>query len=447
MPTVIFGRAVRKGTHVIITAYGESGCGKTYSLIKLGRGLVGPEGKLGLLDTETGRGLIYANVAGGYEYAELTPQFTPERYIEAIDAAEAAGIEALIIDSGSHEWEGIGGILEMADAQTSRSGSELSGLVKWAKPKARHKKYVGRLLGTRMHLLISLRAKEKMIQITDKMPIPKGAKLGDIISDGFVPIQDKRFIFETTVQLFLPTTKDRNKLGVPIVEKCPEDLWGAFPEGERISEDTGRKIAEWVGGGAPIDHDFERLKRDAQDAAGKGIEALRAHWRTLDRSQRERLSSQEENLSSIARTADQDQEDRRRERETSHTAFGPGGDRGDPHPHSPAGTGNNATDISNTERTALTGSAGTLHAAQPPLPPAGDTPLDLLGDKPARSYRVRLPERANSDDWVAWETALLAMIEAGDPSAAILRDNKDNIAIFEQVDEMKHNALIRALGG
>src|SRR5690242_17663606 len=114
MPIITFGRAVRRGTHVIVTAYGESGCGKTYSLIKLGRGLVGPNGKLGMIDTETGRGLIYANVGDGYEYAELTPPFTPERYIEAIDAAEAAGIEALIIDSGSHEWEGLGGVLEIA---------------------------------------------------------------------------------------------------------------------------------------------------------------------------------------------------------------------------------------------------------------------------------------------------------------------------------------------
>src|SRR6202035_1132533 len=114
----------------------------------------------------------------------------------------------------------------------------LEGLAKWAKPKARHKKYVQRLLNSRMHLLISLRAKEKMVQLTDKTPIPQGLKIGDIISAGYVPIQDKRFIFETTVQLFLPVYSNRNKLGVPMVEKCPEDLLGAFPDGGHIIEET-----------------------------------------------------------------------------------------------------------------------------------------------------------------------------------------------------------------
>lgn len=315
MAIVTFRRAIRAGSHIIITTYGESGCGKTYSLIKLGRGLVGPKGRLGLLDTETGRGLIYASVAGGYEYAELTPPFTPERYIEAINAAEEAGIAALIIDSGSHVWEGLGGVLEIADSNS------LKGLVKWAGPKARHKKYVQRLLNSRMHLLISLRAKEKMVQLTDKMTIPNGMKVGDIVSGGYVPIQDKRFIFETTVQLFLPVYSDRKRLGIPLVEKCPEDLWGAFPEGMHISEDTGHKIAEWVNGGVPIDQEYERMKRAAEEVAARGTDALRAHWRELTKAQRDRLAGLVDNLSSIGKAADAEAEERRREREQSHNAF------------------------------------------------------------------------------------------------------------------------------
>ena len=60
MSIITFAPAVRKGAHVIVTAYGKSGCGKTYSLIKLGRGLVGPKGKLAFFDTRTGRGMISA---------------------------------------------------------------------------------------------------------------------------------------------------------------------------------------------------------------------------------------------------------------------------------------------------------------------------------------------------------------------------------------------------
>lgn len=324
MAIVNFAPVERHAAHVIVTAYGESGCGKTYSLIRLGRGLVGPKGKLGMIDTETGRGKIYANVAGGYLYAELTPPFTPERYIEAIDAAEEAGIEALIIDSGSHEWEGIGGVIEIADEQRTKNGEPMQGLAKWARPKARHKKYVQRLLNSRMHLLISLRAKEKLVQLTNKDVLPKGARIGDIVSDGFVPIQDKRFIFETTVQLFLPIG-DRARLGIPSVEKCPEDLWGAFPAGAHISEDTGRRIAEWVNGGTPIDREFDRLKRAAEEKASEGLAALREYWNRLPPAARHRLTPQIDNLTSIARTAD---EERERRAQTAHTSFGEVG--GDP---------------------------------------------------------------------------------------------------------------------
>jgi hypothetical protein len=75
---VTFEKARREGSHVLISMEATSGRGKTLSALLLGRGLVGPEGKLGLLDTETGRGKIYAeSIPGGYQYGELTPPLQP----------------------------------------------------------------------------------------------------------------------------------------------------------------------------------------------------------------------------------------------------------------------------------------------------------------------------------------------------------------------------------
>jgi hypothetical protein len=171
MSIVDFQPAVRKGSHVIIVYYGESGCGKTLSAIKTARGLVGPNGRFAVLDTENERALVYAKEAGGWLHANLTPPFTPDRYIQSIKTAEDAGFECLVIDSGSHEWEGLGGILEMADGNGQR------GLVKWAGPKAAHKRYVQALLQTRMHLIICLRAKEKVRQLTAADTLPPGRKV------------------------------------------------------------------------------------------------------------------------------------------------------------------------------------------------------------------------------------------------------------------------------
>lgn len=311
MPIVTFKKAERKGARILLSAYSMSGGGKTLSLLKIGRGLVGPRGKLGMIDTENGRGLIYANQAGGYEYAELSPPFTPERYAEAIRDAENAGIEALVLDSASHVWEGIGGILEIADQQKSRSGLPLEGLVKWSKPKARYKKYVNTLLNSRMHLLISLRAKEKFVQ-------RKGDNgREEIVSAGFVEIQDSRFIYEMTVQLFFPVYEDRNKRGVPVVEKCPEDLIGAFPPDERVSEETGRRIAAWINSGAPVDNAFERIKVEAEERAGDGKAALAGFWNNLQEGERARLNKA--NLDSIAASADA--ETAERELQSGDNAF------------------------------------------------------------------------------------------------------------------------------
>lgn len=284
---VTFERAKREGSHILASLEATSGRGKTFSALLLGRGLVGPDGKLGLLDTETGRGKIYAAaIPGGYVYGELTPPFTPERYIQAIEAAESAGLQCLIIDSASHEWEGIGGIGEIAEAGGGK------GLQKWAKPKARHKRFVQTLLKTRMHIIVCLRAKEKLLQ-----------QGGDIVSGGWVPVQEKMFGYEMTVRLFFPEGK---RPGVPELVKCPADLLGAFQPDSQVSVETGARIAEWVHGGTPVDQEAVTLKRDAEEAAEGGGDVLDTYLRTLTKAQKAKLAPFGANLRSIADTADKE---------------------------------------------------------------------------------------------------------------------------------------------
>ena len=54
----------------------------------------------------------------------ITPPFSPEKYIEALQLCEKEGMEVIIIDSISHEWEGIGGILEQHSAMVGNSYSK-----------------------------------------------------------------------------------------------------------------------------------------------------------------------------------------------------------------------------------------------------------------------------------------------------------------------------------
>lgn len=186
--------AKRAESHVVGGIYGKSGSGKTYSALLMGRGIVGPDGKLGMADTEGGRGELFADLPeiGGYLYSEITPPFTADKYIQAIEAAEAAGLECLVIDSASHAWEGEGGVLDQARASEKASGK--AGLHNWNKAKQDLNKLVLKIMRTRVHLIICLRAKRKSHQVEVN---EQGRRKTKVIKDGYYsPKMDEDFVSE-----------------------------------------------------------------------------------------------------------------------------------------------------------------------------------------------------------------------------------------------------------
>src|SRR5436305_14540497 len=66
--------AERAGAHLLIQLYGPPRSGKTYTALLIARGMVGPKGQIGVLDTESGRARLYSDkVPGGIVVGELTP--------------------------------------------------------------------------------------------------------------------------------------------------------------------------------------------------------------------------------------------------------------------------------------------------------------------------------------------------------------------------------------
>ena len=101
-----YKRAVRENTNVLVALAGASGSGKTYSAMQLATGICG-DAPFAMVDTEARRGLHYADQFD-FEHVELGPAFTPGRYLDSIQQLATRGFKAIIIDSGSHEWEGEG---------------------------------------------------------------------------------------------------------------------------------------------------------------------------------------------------------------------------------------------------------------------------------------------------------------------------------------------------
>lgn len=302
-------KAVREAVPALIVYWGPSGSGKTYSALKTARGLVGPKGKIVLIDTENGRAKFYAGMVGGWQHIDFQPPFTPQRYTEAMKAAEAAGADAIIVDSMSHVWEGDGGVLDMADNAKAASGKALTGLAKFKAPKTAFKHMQNNLLRSPVNVIFCLRAKQLNVQVG------KGAD-AEIIDRGLTPICEKNFIFEATVSVLLgpdhkPVFQNTDDLkcnpAVPSV-KIPEDAAGAIKRNAYLDEATGSAIAAWLGGGEAVDHDTRELQRTARNKAAEGSVKMRDWWTDeLTKDERKKLAPMLEELKTVAAQADEDQ--------------------------------------------------------------------------------------------------------------------------------------------
>ncbi len=234
-------KATRSGVNPLIGLYSESGCGKTFSSLLLARGLVGKAGKIVLIDTESGRGSLYADeIPGGYDVLEITEPFSPARYREAIKLAIAEKAGCVIIDSVSHEWEGIGGVCDMAGDNEEKSGK--AGLHNWKVPKFEHNSLLLTLLQSTVPVIVCCRAHYKSRQIKN----PKTGKFEIFKDEKTTPIQSEHFIFEMTVHAEIMQDHTLR------ITKNSVTMKGIFEEGKPISYETGARLAQWCQGGTKV---------------------------------------------------------------------------------------------------------------------------------------------------------------------------------------------------
>lgn len=235
---------------------GPSGGGKTYSALRLAKGIQSVTGgKIHLIDTESGRGLHYADLFD-YEYTPFPPPHGSLDYIAAIKhAIDEQGARILIIDSFSHEHEGEGGMVEWHDAELDRMAGddyrkrEVMTFAAWIKPKAARKKLLRTMLRYRdVVFILCFRADEQ------SKPVKSEGKT-KVVQMGFMPIAGKPFVYEATVCALLmpaangvPTWNPEN-VGERLMKKLPEQFKMLFADGEPISEKHGKALAEWHKGG------------------------------------------------------------------------------------------------------------------------------------------------------------------------------------------------------
>lgn len=252
-------RAKRENIWLLLGLAGGTGSGKTWSAMAIAEGLAGGE-PFGVLDTENGRASHYADDFT-FDVVDLGPPFRPERYQEGIQALVDAGRKVIVVDSTTHEWDGVGGLLEWHDQETG--GREANNLKGWIKPKMAHRKFVTYLLQVPAHVILCFRAAERVEVVEVDDPRNPGRKKKEIVPkrsltglDGWVPIAEKTLPFELTLSLLLVADQP----GIPHPIKLQQQHRLMVPLDRLLDQETGRALGEWaLGKAAEADPAAEEL--------------------------------------------------------------------------------------------------------------------------------------------------------------------------------------------
>jgi hypothetical protein len=220
-------KATRKQVKLRLNISAPSGAGKTYSALRMAKGLCGDWSKIAVIDTENGSASLYSNL-GEFNVIDLQPPFQPEKYIEALNACAAAGMEVVIIDSSTHEWSCLIEENELL-AQSYFKGNTWSA---WSKTTPRHDKFINAVLHAPLHVITCTRSKTETVQ-----------ENGKVKKIGMKDVQREGWEYELTVSLNI----DRDThLAHP-----SKDRTNLF-EGKQpflITEETGELIANWCNSG------------------------------------------------------------------------------------------------------------------------------------------------------------------------------------------------------
>tara|TARA_R110002051_G_C8759597_1_gene501471 strand:+ start:2494 stop:3396 length:903 start_codon:yes stop_codon:yes gene_type:complete len=244
-------KSARKQAKIKLALQGSAGSGKTYSSLLIAKGLMsGDFTKTAIIDTENKSADLYAHL-GNYNVVSMDPPYSPERYVEAIELCELAGIEVIIIDSISHCWD------YLLDVHSKMLGNSFTN---WGKITPRQNIFVNKILRSNAHIISTMRVKQDYVlnQKNGKM-VPEKV--------GLKAIQRNDLDYEFTIVFDVDSAHNA---------KASKDRSGLFIDKPEfvINASTGKKIRDWCEQG--IGTEQETLATIAQEIiACTTVEGLR----------------------------------------------------------------------------------------------------------------------------------------------------------------------------
>lgn len=250
-----FKKAVREQVWIKVLLSGASGSGKSYSALRIAKGIKNKcGGDIAYIGTEGSRDKYYSNEFD-YDLLQISEPYSTDKYMAAIEEAVNAGYKILIIDSMSHEWKWLN------DTHDKMPGNSFTN---WGKLKPKHRLFMDKVLNSPIHVIATARGKDDWV-LEDKngKQVPKKVGMGQQ--------QDKDIAYEYTVSLMI-----EQDTHIASSDKDNTHLFdGRY---EVLSEKDGEKLYDWANSGdvpAPTKETVKYAMAEPEDISDDELKTMK----------------------------------------------------------------------------------------------------------------------------------------------------------------------------
>jgi hypothetical protein len=263
----VFQPATKAQAKARIAVAGPAGSGKTMWSLQWAT-VLADGGKIAVIDTERSSASLYADQFS-FDVLQMSPPYHPDRLVEAIQSAESAGYQVIIVDSLTHFWSGSGGVLEIVEQASSKfKGNSFAA---WQVGTPIQQRMVDKLISSSAHVICTMRSKTEYVTESDNGRMaPKKV--------GLAPQQRQDIEYEFTLVLDIDVQKHS-----AVVSKT---RFGQFTDkvfGVHESVASAEQFMSWLNSGSKVisRNEADSISLRIRNLEGEQKEMITAHWKDL----------------------------------------------------------------------------------------------------------------------------------------------------------------------
>lgn len=261
----LFTPAVKAKLKARLAIDGPTGSGKTWTALQAARILAGPDGRIGLIDTEQGSAAYYAPTPGveihrvnfydqPYEFDHMiwSEKYDPVKLGSIIRQA-APLFDVLVVDSLTHFWTGEGGTLDIVDNTAARGDGNR--FTAWNVGTPAQRGMVDSILNAPCHVIVTMRS--KMDYVMGEKTDRDGRVRKSVDKVGMAPEQRAGIEYEFTVVADM----DLEHKAIVGKSRCDRIADAVAPRGESFK--LWETFRDWLDSGVTLlsDSQLAEIKR------------------------------------------------------------------------------------------------------------------------------------------------------------------------------------------